>query len=354
MDVSVIIPTYNRIDSLKMVLAGLARQTIAPSRFEVVVVSDGAVDGTNEYLQTLAVPYSLKFSPQTNQGVAAARNTGIHLASGDYILFLDDDVVPAPALLAQHLHTHENCHQPKSTVVLGPMLTPPDFEMVPWVHWEQSMLVKQYQAMESGAWQPTARQFFTGNTSLARCHLLAAGGFDPQFTRAEDLELAFRLADAGLTFVFNGKAIGYHYAERSYASWYKIPYVYGKNDVIFAQDKGQPWILPVIWREFLGRNVLVQGMTWLCLDRPLVSTFFNAILKGSGIIGYRVGLMQMANLAFSGIFNLRYYQGVADQLGRRSTFFAGVTRERKQRLKDAHHIDGTVQAGKPIVQEHLD
>ena len=68
------------------------------------------------------------------------------------------------------------------------------------------------------------------NTSLGSHHIL--GGFDASFRRAEDVELAYRLAKQGLRFLFNPKAIGYHVAERSFNSWIAIPYAYGRNYVI--------------------------------------------------------------------------------------------------------------------------
>src|SRR5687768_17413192 len=161
------------------------------------------------------------------------------------------------------------------------MLTPPDFEaqMAPWVQWEQAMLVKQYEDMANGRWLPTARQFYTGNTSLARRHLLEAGGFDPTFRRAEDVELAYRLAAHGLRFVFNPQAIGHHYAERTFASWLAIPYAYGRNDVIFSRDKGQSWLLPTLLYEFRQRRPLIRALTRLCLDRPHLTHLTITALK---------------------------------------------------------------------------
>jgi len=94
-DISVVIPTYNRLDSLKRVLVGLTNQLFSNTKFEVVVVSDGAEDGTNDYLNSLKTSFSLRPIFQKNAGVAAARNAGIRAASGDLILFLDDDVLPA-------------------------------------------------------------------------------------------------------------------------------------------------------------------------------------------------------------------------------------------------------------------
>jgi GT2 family glycosyltransferase len=216
-----------------------------------------------------------------------------------------------------------SCHHASSSpvVVLGPMLTPPGYSMAPWVEWEQAMLQKQYTAMQNGLWEPTARQFFTGNTSLPRKIILETGGFDPSFHRAEDVELAYRLAEKGLRFTFNPQAVGYHYADRSFASWIATPYAYGVNDVIFHQQKGQTWLLPTVGEEFKHRNAFIRGLTQMCLDRPSQSRAAILGLKQAALVSHRLGLYKLSNMAFSGIFNLRYYQGIADKVGGRKMFF---------------------------------
>ena len=312
--VSVILPTYNRLDRLQRVLTALENQAFPRDQFEVIVVSDGSTDGTRDYMQALASPLMITFVEQANQGVAVARNTGLNRATGDLVVFIDDDVVPSPQLIDEHV----KCHAADNVIVLGPMLTPPDFAMKPWVRWEQSMLMKQYDDMLRGRWTPTARQFYTGNTSLARRHVLDAGGFDPKFRRAEDVELAYRLAERGLRFIFNANAVGWHYAERSFKAWLEIPYVYGRNDVIFTRDKGQAWLLPTICYEFRGRHPLIRLMTHLCLDRAAVSRWAIAVLKQIARVD------RVSRMAYSGLFNLRHYQGLADELGGREQFFAGV------------------------------
>src|SRR5262249_43416700 len=98
--VSVITPTYNRKNSLISTLQALARQTVTPATFEVVVISDGSSDGTAEALAGLATPYALRCFEQDHQGPAAARNLGVHEAHGELLVFLDDDVVPDPELIA--------------------------------------------------------------------------------------------------------------------------------------------------------------------------------------------------------------------------------------------------------------
>lgn len=316
MFISIVLPTYNRLDRLKRVLAAFEQQTVAPSEFEIIVVSDGSSDGTHEFLRALATPLNVTPIFQANQGVAVARNTGIAHTRGDLVLFVDDDVVPSSNLVEQHLATH--AQHGERIVALGPMLTPHDFTMMPWVRWEQAMLQKQYDAMARGDWAPTARQFYTGNTSLRRQHLVDAGGFDPKFRRAEDVELAYRLADRGLKFIFNENAIGWHYAERSFAAWLQIPYVYGRNDVIFTREKNQAWLLPTICYEFRGRHPLIRALARGCLDHKNLSALAIEALKWAAQIN------PLARIAYSGIFNLRHYQGVADELGGRAKFFACV------------------------------
>jgi GT2 family glycosyltransferase len=318
--VSIVIPTYNRLDRLKLALAAIELQTYSPDKLQIVIVSDGSTDGTDEYLETLRSSLNLVFIPQSNAGPAAARNNGIKHATGEYILFMDDDIIPAPNLVAEHMRLH--IAQP-DRVVLGPMLSPKGFRMSPWVTWEQAMLEKQYAAMQMGKWQATARQFYTGNTSLARHFLLAVGGFDQRFRRAEDVELAYRLAHQGVEFIFNPQAIGYHYAERSFRSWLETPYAYGRNDVIFAHEH-ERWLLKAIREEFGYRNQIIRMLIWISLDRPRLSQSIQQFLKNAADLGFLLGSKLITRAGYSAIFNMRYYQGVADELGSRAIFYSNI------------------------------
>jgi glycosyltransferase involved in cell wall biosynthesis len=313
MRASIIIPTYNRVDRLKQVLAELEKQDFSLEDFEVLVVSDGSTDGTDHFLRAYQTPLRLCPLFQQNQGPAAARNTGIAQAKEDILIFVDDDVVPSASLVREHMRCHANgCD---NIVVLGPMLTPPDFNMLPWVKWEQAMLMKQYDAMKQRLWEPTARQFYTGNSSVAKKAVYEVGGFDTSFFRAEDVELAYRLAAREMHFLFNPQAVGYHYAQRSFKSWLATPYAYGMNDVIFHQEKGQSWLLPKISQEFQKRHILIRSIVRLCLGRAKLSRLVIHSFKFIGVICNWFKLFGLSNMAFSGIFNLRYYQGMADKLG---------------------------------------
>ena len=92
---SVVIPVYNRTDLLRAVLDGLAKQTISPSQFEVLVCDDGSTEDLTPVVTGFqgALP-RLRHLRQANRGPAAARNLGIANAGSDVVLFLDSDVQP--------------------------------------------------------------------------------------------------------------------------------------------------------------------------------------------------------------------------------------------------------------------
>ena len=312
-DVSVVIPTFNRRGQLERTLQGLADQVEVDVETEVIVVSDGSTDGTDEWLRSGATPVPVSACFQANSGPAVARNTGAAAARGPMLLFLDDDVVPVPRLVATHVRHHRDLDD--DLVVIGPMCAPTDAELSPWVTWEQHMLDKQYDAMRRGMWEATARQFYTANASLARRHLQAVGGFDPAFRRAEDVELAYRLSDAGLSFAFVPEAVVFHYADRSFDSWLANAAAYGRNDVIFGRDQGRAWLLEALGREFHRRHALVKGLTYLSLRFPRMGSELTTAANWSARKVASRGSGRLTDVALSVLYNLEYYEAMAAELG---------------------------------------
>lgn len=87
MNVSVVVPSFNRIDVLHRALDSVLAQK--GCEFEVIVVDDGSDDGTDVYLRDNYPQVTL--IKQSNQGVSAARNAAINHANGDWIALLDSD-----------------------------------------------------------------------------------------------------------------------------------------------------------------------------------------------------------------------------------------------------------------------
>ncbi|MDQ3703086.1 MAG: glycosyltransferase [Chloroflexota bacterium] len=311
--VSVVVPTYNRSQSMQRLLHVLGAQTLPVDRFEVVVVDDGSTDGTPEVLRrsAAALPYRLRVFEQQHGGPALARNLGVAQARGRLIVFVDDDVVPAADLLATHVATHES--EPDA-VVIGPMSPPYDMPRPAWIRWEEKQLLAQYESMIAGLWACTARQFYTGNASLPRDRFLRAGGFDAHFKRAEDVELAYRLHNAGARFIFNHRAVVLHYAARSFEAWCQTPYQYGRYDVVMERDKGHE-SLQQATREYHYRHPLSRLLTRFCVGRRVPLALTVLALRLVTLVADWVGARWVTSISLSAIFSLRYWQGVCDELG---------------------------------------
>lgn len=108
-DVSVILVAHNRAESIPVVLSHLERQTFPAARYEVVLVDNASSDGTLDTVSRYAcgAPVCIRVVRQESGGEVAARNFGAREAAGRWLLFLDDDVIPGPALIEAHVSAQE-------------------------------------------------------------------------------------------------------------------------------------------------------------------------------------------------------------------------------------------------------
>lgn len=94
---SVVIPLYNKEDVILRTISSVLTQTL--QEFEVIIVNDGSTDKSVEIIKDFFTDDRLKIIEQKNQGVSAARNTGIRNAKNEYIAFLDADDEWLPTFL---------------------------------------------------------------------------------------------------------------------------------------------------------------------------------------------------------------------------------------------------------------
>jgi GT2 family glycosyltransferase len=308
---SIVIPTFNRKQRLGRVLSALSVQTAAPSSFEVVVVDDGSSDGTADWLQSQSFPFALRVVRQANAGPARARNTGIDAAERPLLLFIDDDVVPSPELVGEHLRCHE---REQDVVVIGPLGTLPHYAQ-PWVAWEQERIDRQYRDMENGVWEPTFRQFWTGNASVARAHVRAVGGFDNDFLRGEDVELGSRLHLRGLKFRFNPAAKTLHYAERSLESWVKAHGSYGRLEVKIFGRLGDAELDDVLSKNWSRLHAITRAVVRRCATRPAAFQAMKWSLMRALELEAAAPRPVLANKLCSVLANVAYWQASAEALG---------------------------------------
>ncbi|WP_294267855.1 glycosyltransferase family 2 protein [uncultured Chryseobacterium sp.] len=92
--ISVIIPLYNAEKTILSALDSIKAQTVDKKEFEIIIVNDGSTDGSKEVVELFIrenPDLNIKFLEQSNTGVSKARNSGLRIASGQYIALLDSD-----------------------------------------------------------------------------------------------------------------------------------------------------------------------------------------------------------------------------------------------------------------------
>lgn len=298
-------------------------------------MADGCTDNTVEMCRLLQpdLPYTLRIIEQENAGPAAARNHALREALADLIVFLDDDVVPDERLLETHLAAHEP-DASDSVVVIGPLLPPRDTRLNAWGAWEERTLCSRYDAIQAGRWQATYRLFYTGNASAPKRHLLATGGFDHRYTRAEDIELGRRLSVLGCTFTFVPNARGWHYVHRRFASWADMPVAYGRATVSMARTLGVADLVSAAF-EYQFRNPPVKLITRLCVGSNRRVAWATALLHGVAVAAWAAHLDILAYASCSLLYNMRLYHGFAAELGSTTSFWRLIKTGHFERSDDA-------------------
>src|SRR5579862_843874 len=180
--VSVVVPTYNRRDLLMALLESLRTQTLAPEAFEIIVVCDGGTDGTSEAVARLASNDArIHLVQQQQGGPAAARNAGARAAKGQYVAFTDDDCLASPRWLENLIAPFAD---PETVAVQGKTMT--DLSLVgPLTH----QLVNESKSYI----MPTC------NVAYRRDLFIKMGGFDERFLFLnEDVDLGWRFEASGV------------------------------------------------------------------------------------------------------------------------------------------------------------
>jgi GT2 family glycosyltransferase len=231
--VSVVIPTYQRRDSLLRLLASLRTQTLPAHEYEVIAAIDGSTDGTAEAVRRLAVPYVLSALEGPNRGRAGACNAGIHAAAGNVVVLLDDDMEASPGFLAAHARAHEGPGE-RAVVGAAPIVVAADSP--PFVRYMANGFRSRLARMAEPGYRLRFRDTYTGNFSAQRDVLLAVGGFDGAFRvyGHEDYELALRLQEAGVELTYSADALAHQHYEKTFAAFARDGIARGRTAVLFA------------------------------------------------------------------------------------------------------------------------
>ncbi|HEX8840103.1 MAG TPA: glycosyltransferase family A protein, partial [Sphingomicrobium sp.] len=183
---SVLIPTFQRREVVCAAVRALAGARY-DGNVEVIVVVDGSTDGTAQALSQLSVPFPLRVIEQSNAGAAHARNRAAAEARHDILLFLDDDMLCAPDMLAEHARML----LAGADAVVGDVLRDPGSPAGFMSDSNEAWLKRRGGPL-------TLFDVWTGQLSVRSTVFRAVGGFDEGYTGEtafanEDADLGIRL-----------------------------------------------------------------------------------------------------------------------------------------------------------------
>ncbi|NUO58479.1 MAG: glycosyltransferase [Hamadaea sp.] len=234
---SVVIPTYNRERLLRFTLRALARQTLPPDQFEVLICDDGSTDQTRAVAESFADVLTIRYFHQEKRdgfGASSARNLGIAQAAADVCVLLDCGVLPESGCLQAHVDSHEAAPGPLALVGYVYCLM---IDADPEGAAEMDQLLDYDDAdrsiallRENGRWPDIRDQYYakygddfgrqpapwaiywTCNVSAPTALLREVGMFDESLHAwgGEDMDLGYRLHRAGAYFAVNRAAAGLH------------------------------------------------------------------------------------------------------------------------------------------------
>ncbi len=224
--VSVVIPSYGRSESLRHTLAALAKQNMCG--FEVVVVDDGSPDRVTEDVAPTTDVFQLRIIRQENAGPAAARNLGAQQARGEILAFTDDDCLPRPdwlSTLTRELSSHPDA--------LVGALTLNGLPSNNWSATSQLIIDLVYDHFNR---DPENAYFLASNNLACRRELfLKLGGFDGAFPRAgaEDRDFCDRWRMTKRPIRLLRQPLIEHRHAQTFAKFLNLHYRYGRGAYLY-------------------------------------------------------------------------------------------------------------------------
>ncbi len=190
--ISVIIPTFNRLDLLKETIQSVRTQTYRD--FEIIVVNDGSSDGTGAWLKAQS---DLRVVEQSNSGIAASRNNGALVARGAWLAFLDHDDIWSPdklSIQAEFIRDNPDVAMVSARHVrLGKDYSQPARPQ--WI--KGDLLIKEY----------SESFIHTSSVVIRRDVFDSIGGFPTRYRFADEFDVWLKIAAAYPIAHYNGPIV---------------------------------------------------------------------------------------------------------------------------------------------------
>lgn len=287
-EISVIVPTYNRREGIKNCLNSLFSQDYPKEKYEIIVVDDGSNYNINEVIdQFKKINDNLRFFCQCRKGPACARNLGAKAARGEIISFVDDDCVVSKDWVSLMIERHLKNDQ--ITAVGGLTLVPSKKSTVLVSQFLSNCSIKTYFNQK---WEVIF--FPTCNVSLKKW-VFDKYSFDEKFPLpgGEDLEFFWRIFKDGHRFIWDESIKVMHYRDDATLSFLKQAYIYGRGNLLVQHlHKDQPLLKELktgnilFWFSTLVNVAKIPRFSYLLGKKLIVESDINNFTKKISIYAY--------------------------------------------------------------------
>lgn len=210
--VSIIVPVYNAEKYLMDTVHSILKQTYKD--FELILIDDGSIDNSFNLCRSIADTDKRAIAiHQENKGVSAARNTGINIAKGNYICFVDSDDYIEPDMLECLVKNAENYQADISCCGLVQVALDGEIKNH-YCHGEKKFFTDMQELMRAFFSEPLYKEILYGPyNKIIRTEIVKAVHFNEKYTVAEDLLFNFECLEIANTFYLENREL-YHYIKR--------------------------------------------------------------------------------------------------------------------------------------------
>jgi GT2 family glycosyltransferase len=301
---SIIVPTYNRTDSLYRCVQALADLDYPRAAYEVIVVDDGGSNSIRSLLEPWCSRLQLRLLEQENAGPSSSRNHGASEAGGDWLVFLDDDCIPGRGWLRAFAEAATDANELLGGVSVNGSPANP--------YSVASELLLEYVVDYFAKCASPLRFFPSNNIAVAADRFKKVGGFDRIFRLAagEDREFCYRWMQTGGRLRKVPDAVVQHAQSLNLMSFFQQHFRYGEGAFTFRSIRGRrnapPLRLePASFYSGLIRFPLRSGRgsnAWFCAALAALSQFASA----AGFLWEsRLAVPTGANLSFQSLSRKR-------------------------------------------------
>ena len=216
---SVVLSTLGNYAVLEKVLDGYDRQTAPVGSFELLVVADRKEPDLDAVDAAIGErPYPVRRLVGSVAGLSANRNTGWAAASAPVVLFTDNDTIPVPRLVEEHIAWHER-HPEENVAVVGHVRWAKGIEVTPFMKWLDDGVQFHFGSLEGD--EASWAHLYGANSSIKRSFLERVGGYDEERLPYlyEDIDWGYRAREHGVRVLYARRAIVDHWRPMTLDVW---------------------------------------------------------------------------------------------------------------------------------------